>query len=353
MLIDARVMMQEYSAALQQILPATYSSTSHHVKWERAFQAALESCNRSLSLDTPNPSEVEAAFQGAWQQAPAAAAPQDVMAGHRALHLAAQHSSAAVIAAQEESGRLAEESSLLSLDSRKQQASMLVDLKAAQPSNASCALQAFFKTVEDQLRAHEVHRGSEQRLQELAAGLIAVAEAAQECGHLMPQPNAPDAPEMPLELLAAEASAAAQAQAEFQIAVAPTLAACGAAGPTAAMLHDAAPVNQCRRDVEGLLLAAASHSAQLMSNDPAAETDSDAALLQKDASACVDSFNALLRPDQAAGVTSPIMPALRMLHGILQSLRWPAKQASCSDPIHKAALFSIHLGLRCWQNWQF
>jgi hypothetical protein len=53
------VLSQEYSAALQQILPPDYVTGSHHVRWESAFQAAIQACDKSLSVEEPNPSGVE------------------------------------------------------------------------------------------------------------------------------------------------------------------------------------------------------------------------------------------------------------------------------------------------------
>lgn len=51
--------MQEYAAALQQVLPPDYVATSHHAKWGECFMRALGACDRSLGVGMPSLAGIE------------------------------------------------------------------------------------------------------------------------------------------------------------------------------------------------------------------------------------------------------------------------------------------------------
>ncbi len=52
---------QEYAAALQQVLSADYVASSHHARWDGCFVAAIGACDRSLGgVISPAAAEVPA-----------------------------------------------------------------------------------------------------------------------------------------------------------------------------------------------------------------------------------------------------------------------------------------------------
>ena len=54
---------QEYAAALQQVLPADYVASSHHARWDGCFVAAIGACDRSLGgVISPAAAEVPASY---------------------------------------------------------------------------------------------------------------------------------------------------------------------------------------------------------------------------------------------------------------------------------------------------
>ncbi|CAL8462813.1 g2346 [Coccomyxa elongata] len=345
-LLAATAALQEYAAALQQVLPPDYVATSHHAKWAECCVRALGACDRSLGAGMPSPAGMEEEFFKAWQQAPADIPPQDAIRGYRALHVAAEATLSASAASEGETKMLREKASGGSQHAEEARSALLELLQREEPAALRAGVAAFAAKqqehllwIQDQASQHRL-----DHLQQLILGLAEVAKLLREApGHAFLNPLTFYGDDNMLHAMVGSLNDALRAQASFNLLTLPVLLGCAMAGPTAAVLKDAGAVLKIRQEVDSILHEAhqlmSQHSERLPAGavEPEQGFEQDAAsqlsgieghsaadkmgALQHRASACVDSLGAIMvLGDHAVTAQSTILPALNRLYASLQGL---------------------------------
>ncbi|BDA50909.1 probable serine/threonine-protein kinase SMG1 at C-terminar half [Coccomyxa sp. Obi] len=343
-LLAATAALQEYAAALQQVLPPDYVATSHHAKWGDCFMRALGACDRSLGVGMPSPAGIEEEFFEAWQQAPADTPPQDAIRGYRALHVAAEATLSARAASEGEMTDLMEKASGSLQHAEEARSALLELLQQEKPAAWRSAVAAF--AVKQQEHLYWIQNQAPQHrlehLQQLILGLAEVAKLlGKAAGHAFPKQLTFLGDESTLHAMTGGINDALRAQASFNLLTLPALLGCAMAGPTGAVLKDAGAVLKVRQEVDSILHEAhqlmSQHGVGLPSGAVEAEqgVEQGAAsqlsgieghavadlmgALQHRATACVDSFGAIMVVGDHT-VHSTILPALGRLYASLQGL---------------------------------